>query len=60
MGEYTGLIMFLWIGGAPTIGFLVLSRGAFQRSDGDSSRARTTVRPDDAVVYGSRQSNHPA
>ncbi len=25
MGEYTGLIMFLWIVGAPTIGLLVLS-----------------------------------
>ena len=25
MGEYTGLAMFLWIVGAPTIGFLILS-----------------------------------
>lgn len=25
MGEYTGLVMFLWIVGAPTIGFVLLS-----------------------------------
>jgi len=25
MGEYTGLAMFLWIVGAPTIGLLILS-----------------------------------
>lgn len=25
MGEYSGLIIFLWIVGAPTIGLLVLS-----------------------------------
>ncbi len=26
MGEYTGLAMFLWIVGAPIIGFLIVSR----------------------------------
>lgn len=25
MGEYTGLAMFLWIVGAPIIGFLIVS-----------------------------------
>lgn len=58
MGEYTGLIMFLWIVGAPTIGLLVLSRGAFDRRH--LASPRTVNRTDDTALYGARQTNHPA
>lgn len=33
MGEYTGLIMFLWIVGAPTIGAIVLSIAASRKTE---------------------------
>jgi hypothetical protein len=33
MGEYTGLIMFLWIVGAPTIGAIVLSVAASRTTE---------------------------
>jgi hypothetical protein len=59
MGEYTGLIMFLWIVVAPTIGFVVLSMWTPRRLGVESNYAPVPVRREHATVRTARDPNQP-
>ena len=54
MGESTGLIMFLWIVGAPTIGFVILSMWSPPKAVSEDRHVSTSATQ---PRYGADQSN---
>ncbi|MFN3892323.1 MAG: hypothetical protein ACK4MV_18170 [Beijerinckiaceae bacterium] len=59
MGEYTGLVMFLWIVGAPTIGFVLLSLWSPRKAAWEVSYGPAPARNDGTVRYGPDDPNRP-
>lgn len=59
MGEYTGLVMFLWIVGAPTIGILLLSMWTPRKAAWEVGYGPAPVQRDERARYASRDSNLP-
>lgn len=59
MGEYTGLVMFLWIVGAPTVGILLMSMWTPRRSALQSGYGAAPAHREDRTAYASRDANRP-
>lgn len=59
MGENTGFILFLWIVGAPTIGFLLLSLRTQRRSAWEVGYGPAPAQRTDRRRYSSDDSNLP-
>lgn len=58
MGEYTGLVMSLWIVGAPTVGILLMSMWTPRRSALQSGYGAPAHR-EDRTAYASREPSLP-
>ena len=59
MGENTGLIMFLWIVGAPTIGFALLSFWSPRKAPWEVSYGPAPAQAQNPTRYSSDDSNLP-